>query len=373
MFLIFIIIFSIFFAYVVLIYYKISCIFKVYIDHQRKEQISEASNYFMFRRNDIHLWRRNIKKLEFLLSAIFLLPFRFILLFISAIFLIIWIKFLSYLKDYLFIRKIARLTIRIFSRIVLFLSGFYFIRTKFHKIKDFLPEYQSSSGQESFPIVICNHISWVDSFILSWKYSGSFLYKKEMSNFPIISQMGKFMDLLYFDRSKENERQLILQEIQKRISIYDKGLQEIPLIIFPEGTTSNGSALLTFKKGSFFCMAPIKIICLKYNRKSFNPLLDHVSGMGTNMILTFCQLYNDAEIFEFNVFEPDFLKDEWKNWEVYAEIVRNIMSKCLGVKRVEMGFRDSFKYNEIILKRRAIKKKKIRNVEKVLVKKKTIL
>ena len=36
------------------------------------------------------------------------------------------------------------------------------------------------------------------------------------------------------------------------------------LLIFPEGGTSNGKGLLRFKKGPFFKLSPIKIVCLEY-------------------------------------------------------------------------------------------------------------
>lgn len=37
-----------------------------------------------------------------------------------------------------------------------------------------------------------------------------------------------------------------------------------PLVIFPEGTTSNGKGLLTFKSGAFEGTPPITAFCLKY-------------------------------------------------------------------------------------------------------------
>lgn len=45
-----------------------------------------------------------------------------------------------------------------------------------------------------------------------------------------------------------------------------EGLYEkiYPLIIFPEGTTSNGNSLLKFKVGAFNDLAPLTIVGLKY-------------------------------------------------------------------------------------------------------------
>ena len=51
--------------------------------------------------------------------------------------------------------------------------------------------------------------------------------------------------------------------MEERIKIC-KTTNMIPLNAFPEGTTSNGEQLLTFKKGSFTTFTPVKILCIKY-------------------------------------------------------------------------------------------------------------
>ena len=328
--------------------------------HRKNEGIAESNKYFMFRRNDLQHWTFS-KKVEILFGAIFLLPSRLILLFVSSLNLIILIRISSPLKKTHLVRIFVRFFIRLYCRLILFLSGFYFIMTQKKKLKTFIPNIKTPQNSINFPLVICNHISWVDSVFLMSKYSGSFLSKKDMQHMPIISHIGAFLDLLYIDRSKEEERQQIINEIGQRILKKN----EIPLIIFPEGTTSNGVALLTFKKGSFYFLNPVKIICLKYPRKSFNPLLDHVTGMGTNIILSFCQFYNSLEVFEFDAFDPKNVEGIEK-WEDYAKVVRDVMGMCLGVKQVEMGYRDSIKYGEVIMKKKGVKKNQVRNLEKVL-------
>ena len=87
--------------------------------------------------------------------------------------------------------------------------------------------------------------------------------------------------------------------------------------------------------------------------------------MGTNIILSFCQFYNSLEVFEFDAFDPKNVEGIEK-WEDYAKVVRDVMGMCLGVKQVEMGYRDSIKYGEVIMKKKGVKKNQVRNLEKVL-------
>jgi len=53
-----------------------------------------------------------------------------------------------------------------------------------------------------------------------------------------------------------------------------KGERYNPINIFPEGTTSNGKYVISFKKGAFEPGKPMKIITIKYLNKNFNPALD---------------------------------------------------------------------------------------------------
>jgi len=42
-----------------------------------------------------------------------------------------------------------------------------------------------------------------------------------------------------------------MEKIQQRVNDYNEGKNVNPLLIFPEGTTSNGRGLLKFKIGAF--------------------------------------------------------------------------------------------------------------------------
>ena len=62
-----------------------------------------------------------------------------------------------------------------------------------------------------------------------------------------------------------------------------------PVLIFPEGTTTNGDYIVSYKKGPFIPRAPLKMLVLKVNSQVFNPFIDDIN-MGVLALLTMSRL-----------------------------------------------------------------------------------
>ena len=68
----------------------------------------------------------------------------------------------------------------------------------------------------------------------------------------------------------------------------------------------------------------------------------------------FCMLCNFStkiKVYEFErLFDPTYLnidKTDPEAWKIYAEKVRDIMAKCMGVPKVEYGYAKSREFEEI--------------------------
>ena len=62
-----------------------------------------------------------------------------------------------------------------------------------------------------------------------------------------------------------------MEAINRRANNVQKGLKFPPISLFPEGTVSNGRHLLSFKKGAFASLNPIKMIIIKYGDRGWSP------------------------------------------------------------------------------------------------------
>lgn len=79
---------------------------------------------------------------------------------------------------------------------------------------------------------------------------------------PVIGKFMEEMDVLFVDRASGNSRQQTLEAISGHCQTWTTG--QPPLLIFPEGMTSNGEGLLDFKKGAFVSGLPVRPIIMVY-------------------------------------------------------------------------------------------------------------
>ena len=96
-------------------------------------------------------------------------------------------------------------------------------------------------------LFVSNHSSYIDILILGTFIPARFVAKKEVAKWPIMGWLATRQGTIYIDRSKN----AISYGTDKLLSYIDKGES---LILFPEGTTSDGCRILPFGS-SFFDVA----------------------------------------------------------------------------------------------------------------------
>lgn len=99
-------------------------------------------------------------------------------------------------------------------------------------------------GQTLF---VGNHLSYLDIPLIGAALPISFIAKKEVANWPVFGLLAKLQRTAFIDRSRKGAMEG-QDTIEHRLNLLKH------LVLFPEGTSSDGSKILPFKS-SFF--APV--------------------------------------------------------------------------------------------------------------------
>ncbi len=102
------------------------------------------------------------------------------------------------------------------------------------------------------PVVyVSNHSSWLDILVLGGRLEACFIAKEEVAGWPLVSWIAKLGRTVYVRRKRTSiagER----DDMRDRLAAGDN------LILFPEGTTSDGSRVLPFRS-AFLSIAELPV------------------------------------------------------------------------------------------------------------------
>jgi 1-acyl-sn-glycerol-3-phosphate acyltransferase len=95
--------------------------------------------------------------------------------------------------------------------------------------------------QDQGVLMVANHTSWLDIPILSKAARISFVAKAEVATWPFFSTLAKLQETVYVERTKRSQTGQARDQIRERLLAGDA------LMLFPEGTSSDGNHVLPFK------------------------------------------------------------------------------------------------------------------------------
>jgi lyso-ornithine lipid O-acyltransferase len=93
-------------------------------------------------------------------------------------------------------------------------------------------------------LLISNHASWIDISILSSLTNISFIAKSEVSKWPLFGFLAKLQDTVFIERRA-------IKAVKQKNEINDVLYKGKRLVLFPEGTSSDGNRVLKFKSSLF--------------------------------------------------------------------------------------------------------------------------
>ncbi|XP_020284682.1 lysophosphatidylcholine acyltransferase isoform X1 [Pseudomyrmex gracilis] len=214
-------------------------------------------------------------------------------------------------------RRDMRVVICWMMRALFLCGGFHHLKVKGRK----------AETKDAPVLALAPHSSFFDALPVVYLGGPSIVAKGESSRLPFFGKLINYTQPVYVWREDPNSRQNTIKEIIERTTSKEDWPQ---VMIFPEGTCTNRSCLITFKSGAFYPGVPVQPVCIRYPNK-----LDTVTwtweGPGALKLLwlTLTQLNSSCEIEFLPVYKPS--EAEKLDPKLYANNVRRLMADALKI------------------------------------------
>jgi 1-acyl-sn-glycerol-3-phosphate acyltransferase len=97
----------------------------------------------------------------------------------------------------------------------------------------------------AYGLVVANHLSYLDIMIFSAVMPCFFVSKAEIARWPYFGKAASAGGTIFIDRKSRASTTAVAQEISRRLDL------PVPVLLFPEGTSTDGSGVLRFHSSLF--------------------------------------------------------------------------------------------------------------------------
>ncbi|XP_021283712.1 lysophospholipid acyltransferase LPEAT1 isoform X1 [Herrania umbratica] len=237
---------------------------------------------------------------------------------------------------------------RFLSRVMLFLVGFYWI-AETHRDSADTQENSKTEGtnqseeQERPGAIVSNHVSYLDILYHMSSSFPSFVAKRSVAKIPLVGLISKCLGCVYVQReSKSSDFKGVAGVVTERVCEAHQNKSAPMMMLFPEGTTTNGDFLLPFKTGAFLAGAPVVPVILRYPYERFSPAWDSISGV-RHVVFLLCQFVNHMEVTRLPVYYPS--QQEKDDPKLYANNVRRLMASEGNLILSDIGLAEKRTYH----------------------------
>lgn len=231
-------------------------------------------------------------------------------------------------------RRIFRAPILVLGRVLLFCMGYMRIE-----------EEGTPADLSEAPIVVSNHLGPVEPLILAIRTGGMPVSRLENASLPLFGPVVKAFLPIFVDRINADSRTAVREEIESRARGASSGLYKGPVFLFPEGTCSNGTSVITFKVGAFNPRLPIQpaVIEFPHSPGDFYPCWTVVAPSLPELLFRMlCQPWNRCKITWLPSVHPNGEDEmtEWPGPKLYAARVQGMVAASLGSESTQFAFED---------------------------------
>lgn len=244
-------------------------------------------------------------------------------------------------------------------RSILFVTfGIYHIRHK--ERTEFSSKYSNVERDKSVKrayVIVANHLGYIDILVLMYSFRGSFVAKGECERTPVVGILARALQCMFVRKGQSLTNQLV-RRVQTtwdchQIRNQQKGCGDAgcmtcmtSLVIFPEGTTTNGFSMIPFRTGVFNAGVALKPVCIQFPHKHFNMSWETIR-FRDHVFRTLTQVVNNVEFIELPVYVPS--AQEVENVKIFSRNVQFEMGLALNQRVVPLNRKMKFLYHSYLL------------------------
>jgi len=196
-------------------------------------------------------------------------------------------------------------------------------------------------GEQASPsaapiLAVAPHSTYFDALAVTLMGAPSVVAKAETNALPFWGNLIAYTQPLLVHRTDPDSRAKTINTMRMR-SEGNRGWQQV--LIFPEGTCTNRSALITFRLGAFIPGVPVQPVILRYNN-----YLDTVTWTWEGISALRVAIYSMTQL-SLNLtieFLPPYSpsQKEIEDPELFASSVRAVMASRMGVPTTDCSYYD---------------------------------
>ncbi|GMI69664.1 LYSOPHOSPHATIDYLETHANOLAMINE ACYLTRANSFERASE2 [Hibiscus trionum] len=211
---------------------------------------------------------------------------------------------------------------RLCARFILFSFGYQWIRRK-----------GKPAPREIAPIVVSNHVSYIEPIFYFYELFPTIVASESHDSMPFVGTIIRAMQVIYVNRFSPASRKNAVHEIKRRAAC-DKFPR---VLLFPEGTTTNGKVLMSFQLGAFLPGHPVQPIIVRYPHVHFDQSWGLIS-LAKLMFRMFTQFHNFMEVEYLPVIMPP--DNKIQSPVHFAERTGQAMASALNVVQTSHSYGD---------------------------------
>jgi len=239
---------------------------------------------------------------------------------------------------------------RVFARTLLFFYGFPWVYVTYVK-----GDEQQQAAPPA-PIIVCNHLGFAETLYLLADSGCCFISKGANRSLPFIGRVIEVIQCVQVFRRPDSDSTAGGGDGDKKADAPPSATQIVldrakdppntwpPLATFPEGTTTNGRALIDFRTGAFRAGTAVQPVVVKM---PFSPIHGYdptfTCGNIFHCVLgLMTQPMNHMHVTHLPIYTPT--PAEQADPRLYADNVQKKMAEAMGVETLHLSYVDKMQY-----------------------------